>query len=302
MDYKKIFRSKKLRFRILSMLRFIPDKPMLKLQYRIKLNRKLDLKDPKRYTEKMQWYKLYYRDPAMQVCADKYQVRKYVEEKGLGHILNELYAVFASPDEISFESLPDSFIMKLSNGSSTNVTVEDKSAADLEQVKKKFRDYYAQSGASAGREKVYASPDKAVVVAEKLLKDPANVNGSLRDYKILCFNGKPTYIICVDGRYTENYCHVVYDADWNKQDVIIGHSSAAANYERPEKLSEMLSYAEILSKDFPAARIDLYCIEGKIYFGEITFYPWSGYMTFIPDSFDRELGDKFILPEKNFGK
>ena len=91
--YKKHFKSKTLRFRILAALRFIPDKPMLKLQYRIKCGRKLDLKDPKRYSEKLQWYKLYYRDPVMQRCADKYLVREYVESKGLGHILNELYAV-----------------------------------------------------------------------------------------------------------------------------------------------------------------------------------------------------------------
>ncbi|MBQ8302254.1 MAG: carbonic anhydrase [Clostridia bacterium] len=297
--YKKIFRCKKLRFRILRALRFIPDKPMLKLQYRIKSGRKLNSENPERYTEKIQWYKLNYRDPVMQQCADKYTVRDYVESKGLGGILNKIHAVFETPDDICFDSLPESFVLKMSNGSGTNLLVENKNTLDLQKVKKSFEDYACQCRACAGREWVYQSDHKPVIVAEKYLKDPTNKGGSLRDYKILCFNGKPHYIICVDGRYTDDYCHVVYNTNWEKQDVIIGDSSAAANYDRPDKLSEMLSIAETLSRDFPAARIDLYCIEGKIYFGEITFFPWSGYMDFTPDSFDFELGKCFELPQKN---
>ena len=297
--YKKIFKSKKLRFKVLSFFRFVPDKPMLKFQYRIKQGRKLDLKAPERFMEKLQWYKLYYRNPKMQQCADKYDVRNYVKSKGLEHILNDLYAVFSSPEEIILDNLPNEFVLKLSNGSSTNLLVENKSEIDVGRVKQKFKDFYAQSGSSAGREWVYRSDRSPVIIAEKLLKDTANVNGSLRDYKIFCFNGKPAYIICVDGRYTPDYCHVVYDINWNKQDVIIGESSAAANYDKPDQLEEMLQYAEILSADFPFARTDFYCIDGKVYFGEITFFPWSGYMHFKPDSFDYELGALFKLPEKN---
>ena len=297
--YKKIFRSKKLRFRILSALRFVPDEKMLRLQYLVKYGRRLNLKNPERYMDKLQWYKLYYRNPAMQQCADKYAVREYVESKGLGHILNELYEMFQSPEEITFDNLPDEFALKLSNGSSTNLFINDKSAVDLAEIKQTFRDFVVQSGSSAGREWCYTTEKPPVIIAERLLKDNANPRGALRDYKIFCFNGKPTYIICVDGRYTPDYCHVVYDVDWNKQDVVIGESSAAANYPKPEKLSEMLEYAEILSRDFPFARTDFYCIDGKIYFGEITFFPWSGYMRFKPDSFDYDLGALFELPEKN---
>jgi len=297
--YKKIFKSRKLRFKILSALRFIPDELMLKIQYRIKQGRKLNLKSPERFMEKMQWYKLYYRNPSMQQCADKYDVREYIKSKGLEHILNDLYKVFNSPDEITLDNLPDEFVLKLSNGSSTNIIVENKSELNIDNIKQKFRDFAAQSGTSAGREWVYQSDKPPVIVAEKLLKDSSNVNGSLRDYKIFCFNGKPTYIICVDGRYTPDYCHVVYDTNWNKQDVVIGESSAASNYPKPEKLDEMLKYAEILSADFPFARTDFYCIDEKIYFGEITFFPWSGYMSFSPDLFDYTLGECFVLPEKN---
>ena len=294
--YKKIFKSKNLRFRILSALRFIPDKPMLRLQYRIKCGRPLNLKNPKRYTEKIQWYKLFYRDPVMQQCADKYQVRKYVEDHGLGHILNELYDVFETPEDIRLDHLPDQFVLKLSTGSGTNLLCRDKSELNLPEVQQKFRDYLVQSGSSAGREWVYKS-DKKVIVAEKLLEDPLRPGQDLRDYKILCFNGQPEYIICVDGRYTDHYCHVVYDPQWNKQDVVIGQSSNSADYQKPETLEEMLEIARTLSRDFPAVRIDLYDIGGKILFGEMTYFPWSGYMHFQPDEFDFVLGEKFVLKE-----
>ena len=298
MNYKKIFKSKKLRFKILSFLKFIPDRQMLTLQYFIKHHRILNLKNPKRYTEKIQWYKLYYRNPYMQQCADKYTVREYVKSKGLGSILNELYEVFETPSQISFDKLPDRFILKLSNGSSTNYVCDEKSNYNIEDIRNKFKDFMDQTGSSAGREWVYKGT-KPVIIAERFLEDPDQVNGALCDYKILCFNGQPEYIICVTGRYTDNYRHIVYDKQWKKQDVLIGESCADGEVDKPINFDEMMRIAHVLSEDFPAARVDLYSIGGKIYFGEITFFPWSGYMEFEPDEFDFELGGKFVLPEKN---
>ena len=140
--YKKIFKNKNTRFRILSALRFVPDEPMLRLQYRIKCGRQLNLKEPRRYTEKIQWYKLNYRDPVMRQCADKYTVRDYVASKGLGDILNELYAVYERPEDICLADLPESFVLKVSNGSSTNLLVEDKSVEDEAKIKAMFADFH----------------------------------------------------------------------------------------------------------------------------------------------------------------
>ena len=112
MDYKKIIKSRAVRIKIMQAMSFIPDKWMVSLQYKIKTGRKLNLKNPQRFTEKLQWYKVYYRDPIMKQCVDKYEVRKYVEECGLGSILNECYGVYSSPDEIDFGKLPDSFVLK----------------------------------------------------------------------------------------------------------------------------------------------------------------------------------------------
>ncbi len=294
--YKKIIRNKKLRFKILSVLRFIPDKTMIKLQYFIKTGRRLNLKDPKRYTEKIQWYKLNYRDPIMARCADKYLVREFVESRGLGHILNELYATFDNPEEISFDNLPNSFVLKLSNGSGTNVLVKDKGKVDIEEIKKEFESFVAQANAFAGREWVYNTDQKKTIVAEKLLCDTNQKNGIV-DYKFLCFDGEP-YCIAYDvDRFTDHKRNI-YDIEWNNLNVSSDCECSNKEYDRPEKLDEMLDIARKLSKGFPAVRVDLYCVNSKIYFGEMTFFPWSGYVNFDPDEFDFKLGEKFVIDTK----
>ena len=286
-----------MRFKILSMLRFIPDKPMLKLQYFIKCGRRLDLKNPQRYTEKLQWYKLYYRDPVMQQCADKYTVRQFVEGRGLGNILNELYAVFETPEDICFDNLPESFVLKLSNGSGTNLLIKDKSQRDVDAVRRQFTDFYAQSGASAGREWVYKTDKKPVIIAEQYLEDPQQKDGSICDYKFLCFGGKVCYVVYDSQRFTDHRRNI-YDTQWNDLH-IASDCPCGEKVPRPENLDEMLAVAKTLAEGFPAVRVDLYSIQGKIYFGEMTFFPWSGYVKYTPDAFDFELGQQFVLPPKD---
>lgn len=294
--YKKIIRNKKLRFKILSVLRFIPDKTMIKLQYFIKTGRRLNLKDPKRYTEKIQWYKLNYRDPIMARCADKYLVREFVESRGLGHILNELYATFDNPEEISFDNLPNSFVLKLSNGSGTNVLVKDKGKVNIEGIKKEFESFVAQANAFAGREWVYTTDQKKTIVAEELLCDTNQKNGIV-DYKFLCFDGEP-YCIAYDVDRFIDHKRNIYDIEWNNLNVSSDCECSNKEYDRPDKLDEMLDIARKLSKGFPAVRVDLYCVNSKIYFGEMTFFPWSGYVNFDPDEFDFKLGEKFVIDTK----
>ena len=293
--YKKIIRNKQLRFKILSALRFVPDETMIKLQYRIKTGRKLNLKNPKRFSEKIQWYKLYYRDPVMMQCADKYKVREFVKARGLGHILNELYAKFDSPDDISLDDLPDKIAMKLSNGSGTNLLCADKYKLDLEKVKNNFRSFCAQSNAAAGREWVYNVDEKPVIVAEKFLEDP-DQKGGIYDYKFICFNGVPYYVVCDIERFV-NHRRNIYDIEWNDLHVSSDCPCSEVAIPKPGKLEEMVEIAKTLARDFPAVRVDLYMIQEKIYFGELTFFPWSGYVIYTPDEFDFEAGEKFILPE-----
>ena len=293
-EYKKMLKNKNLRYRILSLFRVIPDKSMLQLQYWIKLKRKLNLESPERFTEKIQWYKLNYKNPVMPRCSDKYTAREYVTEKGLAHILTELYAVLEKPEDINLEVLPDKFVLKLSNGSGTNLICRDKSQLAKEELIQTFHRFLFQVNANPGREWPYMQ-SKPVIIAEQLLEDEAHINNAVNDYKIFCYDGKPEYIICITDRYSDQCNHLVYDTQWNKIPVASEGARIDADSPKPQNLLEMLDVAAKLSEGFPFARIDLYSLKNQIYFGEITFYPWSGYMEFEPDTFDYVLGEKFVL-------
>ena len=296
-EYKKFLKSQNLRYGILFFLKFIPDRTMLKLQYRIKFKRKLNLKSPERFTEKIQWYKLYYKNDIMPRCSDKYQVREYIKSKGLDHILNDLYCVYDRPEDIRLENLPDQFVMKLSNGSGTNLICRDKSKLNEQEVIKQFKSFEFKVNANLGREWPYIKVQPKIVV-ERLLEDETHINNAINDYKIFCYNGKPEYVICISDRYSDRCNHLVYDTEWNKIPVASEDARINEDSPKPENLDEMLTIASKLSEDFPFARIDLYSVEGKVYFGEITFYPWSGYMEFEPDEFDFVLGEKFVTTER----
>lgn len=292
--YKK-FIPKKIRFAILRMLKFVPDKQMIIAQYYIKLKRKPNLDSPKRYTEKIQWYKLNYRNDKMPICVDKYRVREYIHSKGLDDILVKLYAVYDRPEDIIFEELPDKFILKTTNGSGTNIICKNKSEIDFSILRKQVDAFLKQSSASAGREWAYSLVQPKIIV-EELLEDSTTLDGSINDYKFLCFNGKPEYIVLDVNRFT-GHKRNIYDTEWNDLHIASDCPCADGTYAPPENLSEMLHIAELLSEDFPAVRIDLYSVGGKVYFGEMTFFPWSGYVQYTPDSFDYVMGKKFDLSE-----
>ena len=187
--------------------------------------------------------------------------------------------------------------MKLSNGSGTNLLCRNKSELNEEEVRKQFRDFVFKVKANLGREWPYLK-SKPRIVVERLLEDESHVNNAVNDYKIFCYNGKPEYVICISDRYSDRCNHLVYDTEWNKVRVASEDARIDEDAPKPENLDEMLRVAEILSEDFPFARIDLYSVAGKVYFGEITFYPWSGYMEFEPDEFDFILGEKFNVERK----
>lgn len=295
MDYKKIIKNKELRFKILHSMRFIPDSWMLKLQYRMKMGRKLNLKRPQRWTEKLQWYKVHYRTPLMTKCADKYEVREYIKSKGLEDILNELYGVYDSVDQINLDSLPRKFVMKTTNGSGTNILCKDKSKLSLEKVKRSLQDWMDRDNYSVGREWSYKDIVPKIII-EEYLEDDTNPFEGINDYKFLCFNGKVEYII-LDVDRNIDHKRNIYDANWEFVDVSTDYPNFGDNVSRPDGLEEMLKVANLLSEGFPFVRVDLYWVKGKVYFGELTFYPWTGYVQFNPDKFDFELGERFILPK-----
>lgn len=296
MDYKKIIRNQELRFKVLELLNFIPDKSMIKLQYFIKVGTRLNLKSPIRFTEKIQWYKLFYRDPLMTQCADKYKVREYIIQKGYEDILVPLYGVYENAGEIGFNELPNEFVLKTNNGSHTNIICKDKSKLNIEETISIINNWIEKRPVKLGREWAYYDI-KPLVICEKYLKDHTNQSDGINDYKFICFNGKAQYVWMDIDRYT-NHKRNFYDLDWNYLDI----SSDVPNYGdsicRPSALDDMIRIANTLAEDFPHVRVDLYWVNNKIYFGELTFYMFSGYESFKPDEFDFILGKEFILPEK----
>ena len=293
MDYKKIFRSQRLRFLILKMLSFVPDSIMLKLQYRIKMGRKLNLHHPESFTEKIQWYKINYRNPLMGQCVDKYTVRKYVESKGLATTLNKLYAVCSDPGDIDFDVLPERFVIKSTDGGGgENILIcKDRSAIDVKETISELRRWKNKKNINAGREWAYTCIDESRYIVEEYLENDENPEAGISDYKFFCFNGKP-YCIAYDVDRYIGHKRNFYDTQWNNLHVTTDCDTFDDGLAiRPEGLEDMLKVAEILSKDFPFVRVDLYFIKGKVYFGELTFYPWSGYVKFKPEDFDYKLGN-----------
>lgn len=294
MDYKKIFTSQQLRFSILRMLRWVPDSIMLRIQYRIKMGFWPSFKSSKRYTEKIQLYKMYYRNPIMHQCVDKYEVRNYVANKGLEHILNELYGVYDRFEDIDFSVLPKQFVIKTTNGGGGQnvIVVTDKNTLDYEDLHRKLSLWVDDKnyGALAGREWAYQALKPRIIV-EKYLEDSHGVG--LSDYKLMFFNGKFRLLWVDKDRYVDHH-RGFWDEDLNfLPNVSSDHDTFRNPPALPENIQEMIRIGQLLACDFPYARIDFYNVDKRVVFGEITFYPWSGYVKFIPDEFDSHLGSYF---------
>lgn len=292
--YQKIIRNPKLRYAIINMGAFLPDRIMLALQYRVKLGRRCNFDNPQRWTEKLQLYKMYYRNPTLSQCVDKYGVRSYIKERGLGESLVKLYGAFKSSKEIDIEKLPRSFVIKLSNGGGgLNVDlIKDKDAVDLKSVFAKYDKWisgFKPIKVQPGREWAYTGIKEAYILIEELLINKKNPAAGIEDFKILCFQGEPKYIIVDKDRYT-NHKRNFYDTSWNRINVTTDHEQFETPYPKPKNIEKMMEIARKLSEDFPFVRVDLYDVDGKIYFGELTFYPWTGYVQFAPDEFDFTLG------------
>lgn len=290
MNYKKIFKNQNTRFAILKALSWVPDSIMLPMQYRIKLGRGCDLRNPQRWTEKLQVYKMFYRNPVLHQCVDKYEVRKYVESKGCADNLVKLYGVWDHASEIDFSKLPSSFVLKTTNGGGGEdvVLVRDKNNSNLCE-KVAFLDKKRVKEVNGGREWAYTGIKKPRIIAEELLVNTENPEAGVEDFKILCFNGEPHYVIVDKDRYVDHKRNF-YTTSWERVSVTTDHEQFDTPYPKPKNFEVMMDVARKLSADFPFVRVDLYNIDGKIYFGELTFYPWTGYVQFTPDEFDFTLG------------
>lgn len=268
---------------------------LVKYTFQSIVKRDLNLDEPKTFHEKINWLKLYWYDERAILCSDKYLMRQYVEEKGLGFLLDELYCVLDSADQIRPENLPDApFVLKATHDSGHIVFCRDKEQMDWGLIRRQFAwrlkiDYCYMSG-----EWPYHT-DQARIVCEEFLED--HKNGELLDYKLFCFNGIPRLCFLASDRKHHAKADF-YDMEWNKLPFRWLYEPSGKLFPKPDRFEDMKRYAQILAEGFPFVRVDFYEVDGKPYLGEMTFFHGGGCGWFEPDEVDYQLGAMLNLPPK----
>lgn len=272
------------------------DKIYLQLMFRCKMGYKLDLSNPKSFSEKIQWLKLNNRNPLYTTLVDKYAVKNYVAKIiGEDHII-PILGVWNSAEKIDFDSLPNKFVLKTTNGGGGNVLVcKNKLTLNREaSIKKMDMQLKQRSIYKTYREWPYKNVTPRII-AEKYMEDE---NGELNDYKFFCFNGKPQYCQVIRDRFTKETIDF-YDLEWNHMP-FVGLNPVVENglnpVEKPRCLKALIEACESLSEGIPFVRVDFFVINNQFYFGEMTFYPASGLGAFRPMEWNYRLGDLIKLP------
>lgn len=278
---------------------YISDKTYIKWLYRRRTGKNLNINNPQTFNEKLQYLKLHDRNPLYTKLADKYEVRKYVAEK-IGHeYLIPLLGVWNNTEEINWDSLPSQFVLKCTHDSGGVIICKDKSKFDIEKAKKKLNKLLSTDYYLAGREWQYKNI-KRKIIAEKYMVDVET--NDLRDYKFMCINGKPIYMFIISGRSSDVHSDY-YDLNFNRapfyqQRGLTSHTSDKTLPEKPKNFHKMIELAKKLSADIPQVRVDFYEVDGHVYFGELTFFDGSGFNDFIPEKYNKILGDLLNLPTK----
>lgn len=285
---------------ILTYFNFLfPDKLYLTLLYRLKMGYWIDWKNPKTFNEKLNWLKLYDRKPLYTKIVDKYLVKDYVKDIiGEEYIIPTL-GVWDAPMDIDWASLPQKFVLKTTHGGGNAgvIICKDKSTIDIKTIKKQLSRAMKQNLYMESREWPYKNVDKKII-AESYLKD--SVTNELRDYKFFCFNGEVKCLFVATGRQTnkEPYFNF-FDVDYNALDFQQGHPKSEYVPSKPLCFDEMKMLASKLSAGFPEVRVDLYEVNGKVYFGEMTLFHFGGVVPFNPNEWDYKLGKMIKLPFEN---
>lgn len=278
------------------------DKLFLKLRYRLQLGHRLNLKNPKRFTEKIQWLKLYNRKPEFTTMVDKYAVKEFVANKiGEKYIIPTL-GVWDKFDDIDFDALPERFVLKTTHGGGGGgvVICKDRATFDKEKAQQIINRSMKGDIYLHYREWPYKNVPRRII-AEKFITN--GYDEELTDYKFYCFNGEPRYCQVIADRRTKETIDF-FDMDWNHQDFYGLNPKcgpAAKPAAKPQGFDTMKRIARELAKDTEFVRVDLYAVNENQYFGELTFYPASGIGVFTPDSADFDLGKLLILSGKNGG-
>lgn len=269
----------------------LPDKLVINIENFITYKRFLNKENPEYFGEKIQWLKLYGNLEKYNDYVDKYKVREFVSNVIGEEYLIPLLGAYDKPEEIDYEKLPNQFVLKLNHGSGYNIIVKEKNKENINNINKKLNKWIKEDYYKIKKEYQYKNVKKKIV-CEKYINDS---KGELLDYKFFCFNGKPEFVK-VDFDRFQNHKVNFYNSNWellNLQET--GWGNNKNKVDKPKNFSEMLEIGRKLSTKFQFVRVDLYNVDGKIYFGELTFTPASGKHSFTPLEKDREIAERIIL-------
>lgn len=279
---------KSLLFKILYVFSpLLSDKAYLKLIFPLAVGYRLNLKKPQTYNQKLNWLKVYYRNPILPKLADKYEVKDYVRQIIGDEYMIKTYGVWNSFDEINFNALPSQFVLKTTHDSGGIVICKDKTQFNLKKAKEKLEKHFKNNLYYSHREWHYKNI-KPRIIAEEFLVDESKTE--LKDYKFFCFNGEAKAMFIATGRQTGDTRFDFYDIAFNHLDLIQGHKQSDKPAKKPENYDLMVALSQKLSKGFPHVRIDFYNINGKILFGEYTFFHYAGAVPFEPIEWDYKFG------------
>lgn len=282
----------------IALLNWIPDEIYLKIMFRCKFGRKLNLIIPKTFNEKLQWLKLYDRKDEYKMMVDKIEVRKFVSDKIGSDYLIPILGFYESFEEIDFDKLPEEFVLKCTHDSGSAVVCSNKSKFNKEMSKEKLDRCLKRNMFWLGREWPYKDL-KPRIICEKLMKDKLEVD--LKDYKFMCFNGKVKCSFVCSNRNIGNLNVDFYDLDWNRMPFERHYPRSETIIPKPENYNLMVDLAEKLSNSIPFVRVDFYEIDSHVYFGELTFFPGNGMEEFTPEIYDEILGNWIVLPQMKVG-
>lgn len=282
---------KKVYKKIISDILFVlSDKSYIKIRYFLTFKKRLNLKKPKTFNEKIQWIKLYDRNPIYTKMVDKYEAKKIAECLIGSQYIIPTIGVWEKSKDINFENLPRKFVLKCTHDSASTIIVNDKSTINIEEIRKHFDFFLKRNHYKAAREWAYKDV-KPRIIAEPLIED-AEV---LKDYKFFCFDGVPKIVYISSNEHTAEASTDYFDIDFNHLDLVTLDKNAIITPKIPCNYEHMVELARKLSTGIPQIRIDLYNANGKIYFGEFTLYSNGGFVSLKPEKWDGILGDYIVL-------
>ncbi len=278
----------------------VPAAEFVKRMYQIHMGKPLNLENPELYTEKLQWLKLYDHRPEYTVMVDKYAAKDYVASKIGSQYVIPLLGVWERVEDIDFDALPDSFVLKTTHDSGGIVVCKDKSSLDISAAKRKLRHFLKRDYYSCNREWPYKNV-KHRIIAETYMED--KLQGELRDYKFFTFGGEPKVLYIAQGRGADEPTVAdFFDMDFQHLPFTIDHEMAPIPPEKPQNFELMKELAAKLGEGTPQLRVDFYEVDGKVYFGELTFFHCSGMEQFHPAEWNRIFGDWLTLPPRENGR